>query len=150
MSDISTTSVYVNLYSGMWSFVLLCIVFSYVLLFLIIISLKFVYLLAIIGIHKIKNRLIQLRSICLGLFYALSIGGSSLVVGVMPLYFELLCDCIYPVSEGTTSAVLNLTQNLAGVLFILVTLIHGIGKYIYTEQKRKVSFWWCNLFSVLV
>ena len=72
--------------------------------------------------------LVLIDDLCFpGLFYVLCIGGSSLVVGLNPLYYEMLCDCIYPVSEGSAAAVLNLTQNLTQVLFLLVTLIHGIG-----------------------
>ncbi|KAK3083407.1 hypothetical protein FSP39_021816 [Pinctada imbricata] len=81
----------------------------------------------------------------------LCVGGSSLVGGLAPLYYELACECSYPVAEGTAAAILSLCMNLSGVVFVLITLIHGLGKSSLILFKQKalimINFSICTCIS---
>ncbi|XP_067686514.1 solute carrier family 49 member 4 homolog isoform X1 [Haliotis asinina] len=45
----------------------------------------------------------------------------------VPLFYEMGCEASYPISEGTTTGVLTLANNLTGVLFLSVLQIPNIG-----------------------
>ncbi|CAG2214347.1 DIRC2 [Mytilus edulis] len=59
--------------------------------------------------------------------YFTCIGGSILVGGAMPLFFELSCETTYPIGEGVTTGLMTLALNLTGSMFLLLSLIPNIG-----------------------
>lgn len=61
--------------------------------------------------------------------YLTSIFGSVLLVGTMPLFYELACESAYPAAPGVTSGLLTLVMNLFGILSLLITFIPNIGTY---------------------
>ncbi|XP_071128730.1 solute carrier family 49 member 4 homolog [Mytilus edulis] len=62
-----------------------------------------------------------------GVLYFTCIGGSILVGGAMPLFFELSCETTYPIGEGVTTGLMTLALNLTGSMFLLLSLIPNIG-----------------------
>ncbi|XP_052071525.1 solute carrier family 49 member 4-like [Mytilus californianus] len=62
-----------------------------------------------------------------GVLYFTCIGGSTLVGGAMPLFFELSCETTYPIAEGVTTGFMTLALNITGTIFLLLSLIPNIG-----------------------
>ncbi|XP_028398752.1 solute carrier family 49 member 4-like isoform X2 [Dendronephthya gigantea] len=59
--------------------------------------------------------------------YPSSIIGGFSISGTIPLFYELTVECTYPISEGVTTGVLTLVNNIWTVIFLLVVMIPGIG-----------------------
>lgn len=63
-----------------------------------------------------------------GLFYFAYIAACVMTSGAQPLYYEIACENLFPVSEAVISGFLAFLLNVGSSLFLLVTLIPGIGK----------------------
>lgn len=64
-----------------------------------------------------------------GLFYFAYIAACVMTSGAQPLYYETACENLFPVSEAVISGFLAFLLNVGSSLFLLVTLIPGIGKH---------------------
>lgn len=64
-----------------------------------------------------------------GLFYFAYIAACVMTSGAQPLYYEIACENLFPVSEAVISGFLAFLLNVGSSLFLLVTLIPGIGKH---------------------
>ena len=62
-----------------------------------------------------------------GPLYFTCILGGVVVYGSIPLFFEGAAECAYPVAEGLATGVLTLLNNVAGLIFLLLPLIPGLG-----------------------
>ena len=51
-----------------------------------------------------------------------------LTSGAQPLYFEITCENLFPVSEAIVSGSLSLLLNVASTVFLLLAMIPGMGK----------------------
>lgn len=60
-------------------------------------------------------------------FYFTYIAASVMTLGTMPLYYEMACENLFPVSEAVISGLLSFLSIVGGTVFLLVTLIPGIG-----------------------
>ena len=61
-----------------------------------------------------------LEAIGLPGIYALCIVGGTLINSTPPLFYELAVDAVFPIAEGLTTTVLTLTNNIGGLLFLLI------------------------------
>uniref|UniRef100_K1RTJ9 Disrupted in renal carcinoma protein 2-like protein n=1 Tax=Magallana gigas TaxID=29159 RepID=K1RTJ9_MAGGI len=61
------------------------------------------------------------------LFYFAYIAACVMTSGAQPLYYEIACENLFPVSEAVISGFLAFLLNVGSSLFLLVTLIPGIG-----------------------
>ncbi|XP_065930819.1 solute carrier family 49 member 4 isoform X2 [Magallana gigas] len=61
------------------------------------------------------------------LFYFTYIAACVMTSGAQPLYYEIACENLFPVSEAVISGFLAFLLNVGSSLFLLVTLIPGIG-----------------------
>ena len=55
--------------------------------------------------------------------YALCVLSGVFVNSTVPLFFELAVDAAYPVSEGLTTVLLTLLNNVFGLIFLLLPTI---------------------------
>ncbi|XP_062577594.1 solute carrier family 49 member 4 homolog [Saccostrea cucullata] len=62
------------------------------------------------------------------LFYLTFIAACVLTSGAQPLYYEMTCENLFPVSEATISAFLSFLLNIGSTVFLLISLIPNIGK----------------------
>lgn len=65
----------------------------------------------------------------LGSFYFTYIAACVVTLGTQPLYYEIACENLFPVSEAVISGLLGFLNIVGNTLFLLVTLIPGIGKH---------------------
>lgn len=65
----------------------------------------------------------------LGSFYFAYIAACVVTLGTQPLYYEIACENLFPVSEAVISGLLGFLNIVGNTLFLLVTLIPGIGKH---------------------
>ena len=73
-----------------------------------------------------------------GAIYLTTIIASMAQNGAVPLYYELVCEIVYPVSEGIANMVLTLMNNITGLIFTLVLVIPNIG-----EENESSHFMAC-------
>ncbi|KAK3769836.1 hypothetical protein RRG08_028503 [Elysia crispata] len=62
-----------------------------------------------------------------GLLYASVICGGSLLLGAMPMMFELGCEIAYPTSESAANGMFAFFNNLTGVIFMIPFAIPHVG-----------------------
>ena len=63
-----------------------------------------------------------------GLLYASVICGGSLLLGAMPMMFELGCEIAYPTSESAANGMFAFFNNLTGVIFMIPFAIPHVGE----------------------
>ena len=52
--------------------------------------------------------------------------GASMAA-VVPLFYELSCETVYPIAEGVTNGIITLANNVSGLIFLLILMIPSIG-----------------------
>ena len=79
-----------------------------------------------------------------GMIFATYISGNLFLGAASPLFFEMACEVTYPVAEGVTTLVLTLINNIAGLVFLLIQVVPGIGRSrsicIYCQCTCSVTF----------
>jgi len=55
--------------------------------------------------------------------------------GCVPLFYELGCEVTFPVHEGLTNTVLNVVNNLVGMLFFLLFLVPSLASGTFITSK---------------
>ncbi|XP_078326632.1 solute carrier family 49 member 4 homolog [Crassostrea virginica] len=61
------------------------------------------------------------------LLYSTYVSACVLTSGAQPLYFEITCENLFPVSEAIVSGSLSLLLNVASTVFLLLAMIPGMG-----------------------
>ena len=64
-----------------------------------------------------------LQSAGLPAVYTLCILAGIFVNSTVPIFYELAVDSVYPVAEGLTTSVLTVTNNIGGLIFLLLPSI---------------------------
>lgn len=73
------------------------------------------------------------------LFYATIIIGISCINALNPILINLACELAYPVGEGTTAFLVNLSTNVLILIVLLIMMIPNIGK-----RPRVYLFFLCT------
>lgn len=60
-------------------------------------------------------------------FYFTYIAACVVTLGTQPLYYEIACENLFPVSEAVISGLLGFLNIVSNTLFLLVTIIPNIG-----------------------
>lgn len=90
----------------------------------------------------------------IGSFYFTYIAACVVTLGTQPLYYEIACENLFPVSEAVISGLLGFLNIVSNTLFLLVTIIPNIGKHeifikIWASHFRLLLSFRCNFrFSV--
>ena len=61
--------------------------------------------------------------------YKSSILGGFFVSGTIPLFYELTVESTYPIAEGITTGLLTLINNSFTVIFLIILMVPGVGKW---------------------
>jgi FLVCR family MFS transporter len=87
---------------------------------------------------------------CVASLYPSSIIGGFSISGTIPLFYELTVECTYPIAEGVTTGILTLVNNIWTVIFLLVVMIPGIGKYHFENNAGFLLHLLYNFFSLFI
>ena len=65
--------------------------------------------------------------ILVGLFVT-SCLASIFISGLSPVFYELVCECSYPVSESLVSMIITWLINMFALIILFIQMIPGVGK----------------------
>ena len=73
--------------------------------------------------------------------YKSSILGGFFVSGTIPLFYELTVESTYPVAEGITTGLLTIINNSFTVIFLVILMVPGVGKFKTRFAANRAVFW---------
>ena len=65
--------------------------------------------------------------------------GTVAVLGGIPLFYELVCEAVYPVAEGVANLSLTYLNNVVAMIFYVVLIFNSGRSDIYKEELIVIA-----------